>query len=79
LERINFLSFLFLKGDYKEDLLMDKYFYIYNPIQSNFFLKMGIPALEVGKGNNGNFYVKFPRNEASEMVFTVWCERRKST
>jgi hypothetical protein len=56
---------------------MNKYFYIYNPIQSTFFLEMGIPALEVGKGKKGDFYVKFPRNEESEKVFSLWCERGK--
>jgi hypothetical protein len=58
---------------------MNKYFYIYNYIQSNFFLKMGIPALEVGKGKRGDFYVKFPRNEASQIVFDIWCTRERIT
>lgn len=53
----------------------EKYFYFYNHIQSNYFLKMGIPALEVGKGKKGDFYVKFLRNEISEHVFTLWCEK----
>jgi hypothetical protein len=43
---------------------MKKYFYIYNSTQANFFLLNGVPVLEIGKGNQGNIYIKFPRNES---------------
>jgi hypothetical protein len=55
--------------------MSDKYFYIYNHIQSNFFLNNGIPVLEIGKGKKGDIYIKFPRNEKSEEVFSRWIER----
>jgi hypothetical protein len=56
---------------------MKKYFYIYNAVQANFFLLNGVPVLEIGKGNQGNIYIKFPRNEQSETVFSRWVERGK--
>lgn len=56
---------------------MNKYFYIYNFLQFNYFIKMGVPVLEIGKGTTGNIYVKFPRNEESEEVFSKWVERGK--
>jgi hypothetical protein len=56
---------------------MKKYFYIYNPIQANFFVLNGIQVLEIGKGSKGNIYVKFPRNVQSEEVFSRWIERGK--
>jgi hypothetical protein len=56
---------------------MNKYFYIYNPHQADFFLKMGVPVLSIGKGTQGDIYVKFPRNEESEAVFTEWINSKK--
>ena len=55
----------------------NKYFYIYNPTQANFFVLNGVPVLEVGKGNQGTIYIKFPRNAQSEEVFGRWVERGK--
>lgn len=56
---------------------MNKYFYIYNPIQANFFVLNGVTVLEIGKGNQGHVYIKFPRNDQSEEVFSRWVERGK--
>jgi hypothetical protein len=57
---------------------MNKYFYIYNPHQADFFLKMGVPILKIGIGKKGEVFIKFPRNEESETVFTEWVERKKN-
>jgi hypothetical protein len=50
------------------------YFYIYNPEQSDFFVKNGAVVLEVGKGNKGDVYVKFPRTDKEEEIFSRWVE-----
>lgn len=54
-----------------------KFFYIYNLEQANFFINNNIPIIKVGKGKDGDFYVKFPRNNHSEEVFTLWCNRSR--
>lgn len=51
------------------------YFYIYNPDQANFFNLNGVPVLEIGKGKKNDIYIKFPRNEKSEEVFSRWIKR----
>lgn len=56
-----------------------KFFYIYNPLQANFFLMNGMHVLEIGKGKQGHVYVKFPRNEKSEEVFGRWVELCKQS
>ena len=53
------------------------FFYIYNPMQANFFVMNGVPVLEINKGKKGDVYVKFPRNEKSEEVFERWIARGK--
>lgn len=58
---------------------MEKYFYIYNPRQADFFIKAGLRVLGVGKGTQGEVYIKFLRDEISEQVFTLWVERKKHT
>lgn len=52
-----------------------KYFYIYNPIQANFFHTNGVPILEIGKGKKNDIYIKFPRNDKSEHIFSEWVKR----
>lgn len=56
---------------------MDKYYFIYNPHQANFFNLHGVPILEIGKGGKGDTYIKFPKNEHSQNVFGQWVERCK--
>ncbi|MED3562222.1 hypothetical protein [Bacillus xiapuensis] len=53
---------------------MNKYFYIYNPNQADYFLKSGLQVIEIGKGAKGDIYIKFIRNEKSEEIFTQWCK-----
>lgn len=53
----------------------NKFFYIYNPHQANFFIMNGLEVLEIGKGNKGDVYVKFLRNAKSEEVFDRWISR----
>jgi len=55
----------------------NNFFYIYNLVQANFYISNGIKPLEVGKGNRGDIYLKFPRNEKSEEVFSRWIETGK--
>lgn len=57
--------------------MSQKFFYIYNPHQANFYVLNGLEVIEIGKGNKGDIYVKFLRNEKSEEVFTRWSNRNK--
>lgn len=54
---------------------MEKFYYIYNPKQANFFVLNGVPVYEIGKGNKGDIYIKFPKNEQSMEVFDRWVKR----
>jgi hypothetical protein len=56
---------------------MDKFYYIYNPHQANFYLLHNVPIIEIGKGGKGDTYIKFPKNEYSTNVFNLWIERCK--
>lgn len=51
---------------------MNKYFYIYNRHQANYFIQNGLPVLEVGKGKLDDCYTKFLRDEKAEKVFSEW-------
>lgn len=55
----------------------EKYFYIYNPTQANFFFQNGVKISEIGKGKKDDVYVKFIRDDASEKVFTEWIENKR--
>lgn len=54
---------------------MEKFYYIYNPIQADFMFKQGTEIVEIGRGGKGDIYVKFTKNELSERVFKQWCSR----
>lgn len=56
---------------------MDKFYYIYNPHQANFYFLNGVPIIEIGKGAKGDTYIKFPKNQKSEEVFKRWIEKCK--
>jgi hypothetical protein len=57
---------------------MEKYFYIYNLKQANFFIKNKIIPIELGKSNSDIVYVKFLRNEEADRIFTQWCYMNKN-
>ena len=50
-------------------------FYIYNPIQSIYFIKNGLIPVEIGTGKLGHAYLKFERNKTCTRVFDNWCNR----
>lgn len=56
---------------------MNKYFYIYNPHQSDYFVKSGATVVGVGKGTKGDVYVKFLRDQKCLEIFDKWVERGK--
>lgn len=49
-----------------------KYFYIYNFKQAKYFIDNGLSVLEIAKGNSGDVYHKFTRDETSERIFAQW-------
>lgn len=56
---------------------MKRDFYIYNPVQANYFLQRGLIPVEIGKLKRST-YVRFKRDSYSEEVFTEWCMQGKN-
>ena len=48
------------------------YLYIYDVKQNDFFVKQGLIPIEVKKGQTGNVYLKYIRDEKAEQVFNIW-------
>jgi hypothetical protein len=59
------------------ELDMNKYFYIYNFEQSQFFIQNGLEVLEIGKGKFGDIFHKFLRDDKANEVFDKWVRRIK--
>ena len=57
-------------------ILMNKYFYIYNQRQADFFYKSGLEIIEIGRGKQGDTFIKFEKNEESQKVFTEWMNKK---
>lgn len=49
-----------------------KYFYIYNYYQAKYFIDNGLKVIDIKKGNKGDIYHKFIRDQESEQVFMNW-------
>ena len=52
-----------------------EYAWIYNFQQCNFYFENGLVPIVVGKGNEGEVYLKFKRDNEYERVFGLWCSR----
>lgn len=48
------------------------YFYIYDYKQALFFIQNGGKLLDIKKGNRGDLYHKFPRDNKHEELFMKW-------
>jgi hypothetical protein len=53
---------------------LERYFYIYNVKQANYFVQNNIKPLEVGKGKSKAVYLKFLRDEQASKIFDAWCK-----
>ena len=49
-----------------------KPYYIYNFMQINWLLKQKCQAVEIGRGKNGDIYLKFPRTPENEAKVNKW-------
>jgi len=49
-----------------------KPYYIYNFMQINWLLKQKCQAIEIGRGKNGDIYLKFPRTPENEAEVNKW-------
>lgn len=52
--------------------MIAKYFYIYDFKQALFFIQNGACLLDIAKGNKGDIFHKFPRDEKHEELFMQW-------
>jgi hypothetical protein len=55
----------------------NKYFFIYNFKQAKYFIDNGLEVLSIGKGNKGDIYHKFLRDEKAEELFLEWAKQSK--
>ena len=55
---------------------MNKYIYIYNFEQAKFFINNGLQVVDIAKGDKGDVYIKFVRDEECERVFSLWMNRK---
>lgn len=55
--------------------MKQRYFYIYNFEQTRFFIKNGLEPIYIGTGKKGDTYHQFVRDDKSEKVFSLWCNR----
>ncbi len=56
------------------EILRKPYVFVYNLGQAQFSLDHGLRPVAVGKGNYGDVFLKFERDEATEEVFKLWQE-----
>lgn len=52
--------------------MTQKYLYIYNVKQNDFFVNNGLHPINVGKGESGSVYLKYIRDEKAETILTLW-------
>jgi hypothetical protein len=56
----------------REMIMKDKYFYIYDLRQALFFIQNGAHLIDIAKGNKGDLFHKFPRDEKHDNLFMAW-------
>jgi len=54
---------------------INKYIFIYNPVQAEFYFSKGITPMKVGKGSKGDVFVQFLKTDELRSAFTEWCNR----
>ena len=58
------------------EINVNRYFYIYNIKQAQFFLQNGLMPVDVGMGVEKDVFIKFVRDEQAENVFNQWVNRK---
>lgn len=53
----------------------NKYIFIYNLMQAEFYFGKGITPMKVGKGTKGDIFVQFLKTDELKSAFTEWCNR----
>lgn len=56
-------------------LTNQKYVYIYNLLQAEFYFSKNITPLKVGTGTKGDTYVQFKKTDELKSAFDEWCNR----
>jgi hypothetical protein len=55
--------------------MSDKYIFIYNLTQAEFYFSKGIAPLRVGMGTKGDIFVQFLKTDELKNAFNEWCNR----
>jgi len=53
----------------------NKYAFIYNKFQYEFYFSKGIVPLKIGTGSKGDLYVQFLNTNELQLAFREWCKR----
>lgn len=56
--------------------MKSRYFYIYNFEQAKFFINNGLKVIDINKGDKGDVYIQFLRDDDAEKVFSLWMNRK---
>ena len=54
----------------------NKFIFIYNLIQAEFYFNKGIAPYRVGLSSQKNVFVQFIKNDELTNAFTDWCNRK---
>jgi len=54
----------------------NKFIFIYNLIQAEFYFNKGIAPYRVGLSSQKNVFVQFLKNDELTNAFTDWCNRK---
>jgi len=54
----------------------NKFIYIYNLAQAEFYFNKGIAPARVGLSSQKNVFVQFFRNDELRIAFDEWCTRK---
>lgn len=55
---------------------MKEFYYIYNQRQADFFYKSGLEIVEIGRGKQGDTFIKFEKDDKSRKAFSEWMSKK---
>ena len=67
---------LLLKIKFNQKQNNNKFIFIYNLIQAEFYFHKGIAPYRVGFSSQKNVFVQFLKNDELTNAFTDWCNRK---
>ena len=53
----------------------NKYVFVYDLVQGEFYFSKGITPLKVGVGTKGDTFIQFQKSKELQSAFDEWCNR----